>query len=44
VIELARTGRIHAHVERFPLDSVADVDEQLRRGEIDGRAVVCPHG
>jgi alcohol dehydrogenase, propanol-preferring len=44
VIELARRGRIHAHVERFPLDRVADVYEQLRRGEIDGRAVVCPHG
>lgn len=44
VIELARTGRIDAHVERFPLDQVADVYERLRRGEIDGRAVVCPHG
>jgi alcohol dehydrogenase, propanol-preferring len=44
VLELARAGRIHAHVERFPLDRVANVYEQLRRGEIDGRAVVCPHG
>jgi alcohol dehydrogenase, propanol-preferring len=44
VIELARAGRIHAHVQRFPLNEVADVYEQLRRGEIDGRAVVCPHG
>ncbi|MGN6190231.1 MAG: NAD(P)-dependent alcohol dehydrogenase [Conexibacter sp.] len=44
VIELARTGRIHAHVERFGLDQVADVYERLRRGEIEGRAVLCPHG
>jgi alcohol dehydrogenase, propanol-preferring len=44
VLELARAGRIHAHTQRFPLDQVADVYEQLRRGEIDGRAVVCPHG
>ena len=44
VLELARAGRIHAHVERFPLDRVAEVYERLRHGEIDGRAVVCPHG
>jgi len=44
VVELARAGRIRTHVERFPLDQVADVYERLRRGEIDGRAVVCPHG
>jgi propanol-preferring alcohol dehydrogenase len=44
VIELARAGRIHAHVERFPLERAPEVYERLRRGEIDGRAVVCPHG
>jgi propanol-preferring alcohol dehydrogenase len=44
VIELARAGHIHAHVERFPLDRVTDVYDRLRGGEIDGRAVVCPHG
>jgi propanol-preferring alcohol dehydrogenase len=44
VIELARAGRIDARVERYPLDQAADVYERLRRGEIDGRAVVCPHG
>jgi len=44
VIELARAGRIDARVERYPLDQVAAVYERLRRGEIEGRAVVCPHG
>jgi len=44
VIELARAGTIDARVERYPLDQAADVYERLRRGEIDGRAVVCPHG
>lgn len=43
VLELARSGRIHAHVERFPLDRVAEAYEQLRRGEIRGRAVIVPH-
>ncbi len=44
VLELARAGRIHAHVERHHLDQAAEVYERLRRGEISGRAVVCPHG
>jgi propanol-preferring alcohol dehydrogenase len=44
VLELARTGRIHAHVERYPLEEAAEVYERLRRGEVSGRAVVCPHG
>jgi propanol-preferring alcohol dehydrogenase len=44
VIALARAGKIHAHVERHPLTAVATVYDRLRRGEIDGRAVVCPHG
>jgi alcohol dehydrogenase, propanol-preferring len=44
VLELARADRIHAHVERHSLDQAAEVYERLRRGEISGRAVVCPHG
>jgi propanol-preferring alcohol dehydrogenase len=44
VIELARAGKIHAHVERFRLDQAPEMYERLRRGEIAGRAVVCPHG
>ncbi len=44
VLELARAGQIHAHVERYPLEQADEVYERLRRGEISGRAVVCPHG
>ncbi len=44
VIELARAGRIKAHVERFPLERVADAYERLRQGTLQGRAVICPHG
>ncbi len=44
VLELTRAGRIHAHVERHPLEQAGEVYERLRRGEIPGRAVVCPHG
>ena len=44
VLELARQGVIHAHVERFPLDRVADAYQRLRDGSLDGRAVILPHG
>jgi propanol-preferring alcohol dehydrogenase len=44
VLELARAGRIHVHTQRFGLDEAAEVYARLRRGEINGRAVVCPHG
>jgi alcohol dehydrogenase, propanol-preferring len=44
IVELARAGKIRAHVERFPLELAADAYAQLKRGEIDGRAVICPHG
>lgn len=43
VLELARAGRIHAKVERFRLSEAADVYARLRRGDIQGRAVVCPN-
>ncbi len=43
VIELARAGRIKAHVERFPLEKVTDAYERLRQGTLQGRAVVCPN-
>src|SRR5581483_7929980 len=42
VLELARAGKIHAHVERHPFEDAIEVYERLRRGEIQGRAVVCP--
>ncbi len=44
VLDLARAGKIRAHVERFPLEQVADAYERLRHGSLDGRAVICPHG
>ena len=44
VLELARAGKIRAHIERFTLEQVAEVYDRLRRGDIHGRAVVCPHG
>lgn len=44
VLELARQGKIRAHVERFPLDRVEEAYERLREGRLDGRAVIVPHG
>jgi propanol-preferring alcohol dehydrogenase len=44
VLDLARAGRIRAHVERFALDEVEEAYRRLRDGSLDGRAVVCPHG
>lgn len=44
VLELARAGKIRAHVQHFGLDEAPTVYERLRRGEMDGRAVVCPQG
>jgi propanol-preferring alcohol dehydrogenase len=43
-LELARQGRIKAHVERFELDEAPLAYEKMRAGELDGRAVMCPHG
>ncbi len=42
IVELARTGRIHLEVERFPLNDAVNVYERLQRGEIRGRAVIMP--
>jgi propanol-preferring alcohol dehydrogenase len=44
VLELARAGKIHAHVERFPLDRVEDAYKRMREGTLAGRAVICPNG
>jgi propanol-preferring alcohol dehydrogenase len=43
VLELARAGKIHAHVQRFALDDVALAYEALRTGSLAGRAVICPN-
>jgi alcohol dehydrogenase, propanol-preferring len=44
VLDLARAGKIRARVERFPLDRADEAYRRLREGDIDGRAVICPHG
>ena len=44
VLDLARAGKIRAHVERFPLDDAPRAYERMREGSLDGRAVICPHG
>jgi propanol-preferring alcohol dehydrogenase len=44
VLDLARAGKVHAHVERFGLDRVEDAYARLREGTLAGRAVICPHG
>ncbi len=43
-LELARQGRIRAHVERFSLEDAPQAYEKMREGKLDGRAVICPHG
>lgn len=43
-LELARQGRIRAHVEHFSLEDAPKAYEKMRAGELDGRAVICPHG
>jgi len=44
VLDLARAGKIRAHVERFELDHAGDAYERMREGSLEGRAVICPHG
>jgi len=42
VIALARAGRIHVDVERFPLDRALDAYDRMRAGTLRGRAVITP--
>jgi propanol-preferring alcohol dehydrogenase len=44
VVELARQGLVSSHVETFPLEDAPMAYERLHAGEINGRAVVLPHG
>jgi len=44
VLDLARTGAIHAHVEHFPLDRAPDAYDRMREGTLTGRAVITPNG
>lgn len=42
VFDLARTGQIKVHVERFTLDETPEAYERLKAGAVLGRAVVVP--
>lgn len=44
VLDLARAGKIRAHVERFGLEQAGDAYQRMREGSLAGRAVICPHG
>jgi alcohol dehydrogenase, propanol-preferring len=44
VLELARTGRIRAHVEHFALDRADEAYQRMRDGTLSGRAVITPNG
>jgi propanol-preferring alcohol dehydrogenase len=43
-LELARQGKIKAHVTRFTLADAPIAYDEMRAGELDGRAVICPNG
>lgn len=44
VLALARAGRLHVKVERFPLERALDAYDRMRAGTIAGRAVITPNG
>lgn len=44
VIAMARDGRIHAEISEFPLEQAVEVYDQLKAGQIVGRAVLIPNG
>jgi propanol-preferring alcohol dehydrogenase len=43
-LDLAREGKIKAHVEHFSLDEAPKAYEKMREGNLDGRAVISPAG
>ena len=43
MLDLARAGKIRAHVERFPLERAAEAYARMRDGSLAGRAVICPN-
>jgi propanol-preferring alcohol dehydrogenase len=44
VLDLARSGAISVHTEKFSLDEAPEAYARLHDGRINGRAVVLPHG
>lgn len=41
-LDLAREGKIRAHVEHFSLEEAPQAYEKMREGNLDGRAVISP--
>jgi propanol-preferring alcohol dehydrogenase len=41
-LDLARQGKIHAHVEHFSPDQAPQAYAKMREGHLDGRAVISP--
>ncbi|MGW2175760.1 NAD(P)-dependent alcohol dehydrogenase [Streptomyces sp. NPDC001705] len=44
VLDLARSGAVSVHTETYPLDDAPLAYERLHAGEVNGRAVILPHG
>ena len=44
VIGLARAGAVAVHTETYSLDEAPRAYERLHAGEVNGRAVIVPHG
>ena len=42
VLALAAMGKIKMHVQRFPLKDINEVFSRLRKGQIEGQAVITP--
>ncbi|MFD5800141.1 NAD(P)-dependent alcohol dehydrogenase [Streptomyces sp. NPDC127020] len=44
VLDLARSGAVSVHTETYTLDDAPLAYERLHAGEVNGRAVILPHG
>jgi alcohol dehydrogenase, propanol-preferring len=44
VLALARLGKLHVNVERFPLERALEAYDRMRQGTLRGRAVITPNG
>ena len=42
VVGLARQGKIHVEIEKFPMDQILEVYDRMREGKLKGRAVLIP--
>lgn len=42
VVGLARQGKIHVEIEKFPMEQILDVYDRMRQGKLKGRAVLVP--